>query len=135
MTVGKQGSFSDNKKQYLRCSFCGKNQNDVKTLIAGPGVYICDECVSSCGEIVEEKKVSEQMTTMSNEFKPVKEFGLLVDGSMSITEVGDWIDEIRYVHECLRTYGINWLQCYKNGKLVDSWNAQYVAFITWENKR
>lgn len=39
----------------LYCSFCGKNQNDVKKLIAGPAVYICDECIQLCGEIITEE--------------------------------------------------------------------------------
>ena len=44
------GKF-DEKKQ-LKCSFCGKNQDQVKRLIAGPGVYICDECIELCSEII-----------------------------------------------------------------------------------
>ncbi len=43
----------DNDK--LFCSFCGKNQKEVKKLIAGPSVYICDECIQLCGEIVEDE--------------------------------------------------------------------------------
>ena len=39
----------------LKCSFCGKSQKQVKKLIAGPGVYICDECVELCNEIIEER--------------------------------------------------------------------------------
>ncbi len=46
--------MSDEKKQ-LRCSFCGKSQEQVRKLIAGPNVYICDECVGLCTEIVEEE--------------------------------------------------------------------------------
>ena len=42
------------EKQY-KCSFCGKSQDQVKRIIAGPGVYICDECVSLCSEIIEEE--------------------------------------------------------------------------------
>ena len=38
----------------LYCSFCGKNQSEVKKLIAGPSVYICDECVSLCNDIIKE---------------------------------------------------------------------------------
>ena len=41
----------DEKKQ-LKCSFCGKSQDQVKRLIAGPGVYICDECIELCSEII-----------------------------------------------------------------------------------
>ena len=47
----KQGDGSDN----LFCSFCGKNQKEVKKLIAGPAVYICDECIQLCSEIIEEE--------------------------------------------------------------------------------
>lgn len=44
----------DDKKQ-LKCSFCGKNQDQVRRLVAGPGVYICDECIELCQEIIEEE--------------------------------------------------------------------------------
>ena len=45
----------DNKEKPVRCSFCNKAQNDVATLIAGPGVYICDECVELCQSIIAEE--------------------------------------------------------------------------------
>jgi ATP-dependent Clp protease ATP-binding subunit ClpX len=44
----------DDKKQ-LKCSFCGKSQEQVRRLVAGPGVYICDECIELCSEIIEEE--------------------------------------------------------------------------------
>ena len=43
----------------LRCSFCGKSQKEVKKLIAGPGVYICDECIDLCNDIIVEEKEKE----------------------------------------------------------------------------
>ena len=43
-------------KPALYCSFCGKSQHDVKTLIAGPKVHICDECVDNCIEVLGEDK-------------------------------------------------------------------------------
>jgi ATP-dependent Clp protease ATP-binding subunit ClpX len=43
-----------NEKERLNCSFCGKSQEDVKKLVAGPGVYICNECIDLCNEIVTE---------------------------------------------------------------------------------
>ncbi len=46
--------FGDEKGQ-LKCSFCGKTQEQVRKLIAGPGVYICDECIELCNEIIEEE--------------------------------------------------------------------------------
>lgn len=49
----------------LRCSFCGKNQNEVKKLIAGPGVYICDECIDLCTDIIEEEKGRDVNTTQA----------------------------------------------------------------------
>ena len=39
----------------LKCSFCGKSQKQVRKLIAGPGVYICDECIELCNEIIVEE--------------------------------------------------------------------------------
>src|SRR3954451_9528578 len=39
----------------LKCSFCGKSQKQVKKLIAGPGVYICEECIDLCNEIIDEE--------------------------------------------------------------------------------
>lgn len=46
----------------LRCSFCGKGQKEVKKLIAGPGVYICDECIELCNDIIDEEKDRETQT-------------------------------------------------------------------------
>ena len=46
--------FNDEKGQ-LKCSFCGKTQEQVRKLVAGPGVYICDECIELCNEIIEEE--------------------------------------------------------------------------------
>ena len=50
--MSKKGDMNDN----LFCSFCGKNQKEVQKLIAGPAVYICDECIQLCSEIIEEEK-------------------------------------------------------------------------------
>jgi ATP-dependent Clp protease ATP-binding subunit ClpX len=47
------------KDSSLRCSFCGKGQKEVKKLIAGPGVYICDECIDLCMDIIDEEKDKE----------------------------------------------------------------------------
>lgn len=50
--MSKKGDTNDN----LFCSFCGKNQKEVQKLIAGPAVYICDECIHLCSEIIEEER-------------------------------------------------------------------------------
>jgi len=57
-------SKNEDKRQ-LKCSFCGKNQEQVKRLIAGPNVYICDECVELCDEIIQEEidEIVEEDTT------------------------------------------------------------------------
>ena len=63
----------------LKCSFCGKSQKQVQQLIAGPGVYICDECVELCNEIIEER-LTEAGEETSSEFdlpKPKEIFGFL----------------------------------------------------------
>ena len=52
----------------LKCSFCGKSQKQVQQLIAGPGVYICDECVELCNEIIEER-LAEAGEEISSEFE------------------------------------------------------------------
>ncbi|MCM2280495.1 MAG: ATP-dependent Clp protease ATP-binding subunit ClpX [Bdellovibrionaceae bacterium] len=52
----------DSASGLLRCSFCGKSQNEVKKLIAGPGVYICDECIELCNDIIAEEREREEST-------------------------------------------------------------------------
>ena len=47
-----------NNKNTLYCSFCGKSQHEVKKLIAGPTVFICDECVELCMDIIKEENKS-----------------------------------------------------------------------------
>ena len=56
--------------QALKCSFCGKSQKQVIKLIAGPGVYICDECIELCVEIIEEEKV-EKLDSVPQEYLPL----------------------------------------------------------------
>jgi len=61
--------FSESSEQ-LKCSFCGKSQRQVKKLIAGPGVYICDECIDLCNEIIEEELESEVEVKLEELPKP-----------------------------------------------------------------
>ena len=56
----------------LRCSFCNKNQRDVRKLIAGPTVYICDECVDICLDIIAEEREPEERSSESRIPKPVE---------------------------------------------------------------
>jgi len=56
--------------ELLKCSFCGKSQKQVKKLIAGPGVYICDECIELCNEIIEEELSGTEEVSFSELPKP-----------------------------------------------------------------
>ncbi|MET0197605.1 MAG: ClpX C4-type zinc finger protein, partial [Rhodococcus fascians] len=60
----------------LKCSFCGKSQKQVKKLIAGPGVYICDECIDLCNEIIEEELAESSEVKLDELPKPteIREF-------------------------------------------------------------
>ena len=58
--------------ELLKCSFCGKSQKQVKKLIAGPGVYICDECIDLCNEIIEEEFSSTEEISLGELPKPVE---------------------------------------------------------------
>ena len=62
---------TDSNEQLL-CSFCGKSQRQVKKLIAGPGVYICDECIDLCNEIIDEELTAPTSFELDNLPKPVE---------------------------------------------------------------
>ncbi len=63
----------------LKCSFCGKSQKQVKKLIAGPGVYICDECIDLCNEIIEEELSQSSEVRFDELPKPREIFDYLND--------------------------------------------------------
>ena len=56
--------------EQLLCSFCGKSQRQVKKLIAGPGIYICDECIDLCNEIIDEELAAPPAFDLENLPKP-----------------------------------------------------------------
>ncbi|OZS79518.1 ATP-dependent protease ATP-binding subunit ClpX [Tetzosporium hominis] len=68
--------FNDEKGN-LKCSFCGKPQEQVRKLVAGPGVYICDECIDLCSEIVEEELGTEEEVEYREVPKPREIQGIL----------------------------------------------------------
>src|SRR5690625_1545527 len=70
-------NFNEEKGQ-LKCSFCGKSQEQVRKLVAGPGVYICDECIELCNEIVEEELGTSESTELQEIPKP-KEICVTLD--------------------------------------------------------
>src|SRR5579863_7969467 len=63
----KRDDVKDNHGKLLYCSFCGKSQHEVRKLIAGPSVFICDECVELCNDIIREEIEEKQPTSSSNE--------------------------------------------------------------------
>ena len=65
--------------ELLKCSFCGKSQKQVKKLIAGPGVYICDECIDLCNEIIEEELADPDVMGLTELPKPKEIFEFLND--------------------------------------------------------
>src|SRR5437867_10658577 len=66
--MSKKGNSGD----VLRCSFCNKSQRDVKKLIAGPTVYICDECVDICLDIIAEERELDEPKTRLKLPKPIE---------------------------------------------------------------
>lgn len=73
--MSKKGDSSD----HLRCSFCGKNQDEVKKLIAGPAVYICDECIELCNEIIAEETEKGAVSTDVQDIPTPKEIKEMLD--------------------------------------------------------
>ena len=57
-------------EKHLRCSFCGKSKDSVKKFISGPSVYICNECISLCNEILAEEEEREQADSALPSPKP-----------------------------------------------------------------
>ena len=72
---GADGEVRDS--DLLKCSFCGKSQKQVKKLIAGPGVYICDECIDLCNEIIEEELSETSELKLDELPKPQEIFAFL----------------------------------------------------------
>jgi len=71
-------STNDGKKSdFLKCSFCGKSQNQVKKLIAGPGVYVCNECVDLCNEIINEELKEQREVDFKDLPKPKEIYSIL----------------------------------------------------------
>ena len=70
---------SGDGKNPLYCSFCGKSQHEVKKLIAGPTVFICDECVELCMDIIREENKNNSSEEKKDNYTPQEIFNILND--------------------------------------------------------
>ncbi len=77
--ANKQGGGRTAESRVLYCSFCGKGQNEVRKLIAGPSVFICDECVELCNDIIREEVEDKQAPTASSRLPTPKEINHILD--------------------------------------------------------
>jgi ATP-dependent Clp protease ATP-binding subunit ClpX len=88
---------SDGNEQLL-CSFCGKSQRQVKKLIAGPGVYICDECIDLCNEIIDEELTTPTTLDLDNLPRPRDIYSVLNDYVVSQEEAKRSLSVAVYNH-------------------------------------
>src|SRR5580765_5205372 len=88
---------TDGNEQLL-CSFCGKSQRQVKKLIAGPGVYICDECIDLCNEIIDEELTTPAQLDLENLPRPRDIYAVLNDYVVSQEEAKRTLSVAVYNH-------------------------------------
>src|ERR1700756_3945237 len=84
--------------EQLLCSFCGKSQRQVKKLIAGPGVYICDECIDLCNEIIDEELTAPAQLDLDNLTRPRDIYSVLNDHVVSQEEAKRKLSVADYNH-------------------------------------
>jgi ATP-dependent Clp protease ATP-binding subunit ClpX len=77
--MGHQSDSGNDGGKLLYCSFCGKNQNEVRKLIAGPSVYICDECVDLCNDIIREEVTENKTEAETDRLPAPKEINTTLD--------------------------------------------------------
>src|SRR6266513_795061 len=84
--------------EQLLCSFCGKSQRQVKKLIAGPGVYICDECIDLCNEIIDEELTAPSTLDLDNLPRPTEIYASLNEYVVSQEEAKRTLSVAVYNH-------------------------------------
>ena len=77
MTDNQDGNSGDGK--LLHCNFCGKSQHEVRKLIAGPSVYVCDECVELCNDIIREELQESSEDVEAKDLPTPKEIKEILD--------------------------------------------------------
>ena len=112
----------ESQSDKLHCSFCGKSQDEVKKLIAGPSVYICNECVDLCNDIIEEEIKNDEES--------------LYDQSLSPQEIYNQLDEYVIGQEkakkILSVAVYNHYKRLKKIKSKDDVELQKVMFCCWD---
>ncbi len=104
-------SQEDKKRtDFLKCSFCNKSQNQVRKLIAGPGVYICDECIELCNEIIDEELKEEKEVDFKDLPKPNEIFSILNDYVIGQEKAKKVLSVAVYNHYKRVKYGYNSLK-------------------------
>jgi ATP-dependent Clp protease ATP-binding subunit ClpX len=112
---------SDGNEQLL-CSFCGKSQRQVKKLIAGPGVYICDECIDLCNEIIDEELTAPATLDLDSLPRPRDIYAVLNDYVVSQEEAKRTLSVAVYNHykrvQMMQSEGENDLELQKSNILL-----------------
>ena len=98
------------KSDFLKCSFCNKTQPQVKKLIAGPGVYICDECIDLCNEIIDEELKEDKEVDFKDLPKPNEIFSILNDYVVGQEKAKKVLSVAVYNHYKRVKYGYNQLK-------------------------
>ncbi len=106
MSKDKQGK-DDFKLVY--CSFCGKNQNEVRKLIAGPSVYVCDECVELCNDIIRDELLEDETSSSNSALPKPKEIRQELDNYVDI--------------------GASSKVCYQHNRMLDNHPRTQLCFI------
>ncbi|MBO4275851.1 ClpX C4-type zinc finger protein [Microbispora triticiradicis] len=102
-------------EQDIRCSFCSKSKTEVNKMVAGPGVYICDECVGLCGEIIAAESAKSAQSAQSAEAAPEIPYTesmtdeQILEFLPRIAAVGAQVeDNLRVWVQRLRDRGVTW---------------------------
>src|ERR1700693_697255 len=95
---GDEVARASEGNEQLLCSFCGKSQRQVKKLIAGPGVYICDECIDLCNEIIDEELTTPTQLDLDNLPRPRDIYAVLNDYVVSQEEAKRTLSVAVYNH-------------------------------------
>src|SRR6267143_2127471 len=95
---GDEVARASEGNEQLLCSFCGKSQRQVKKLIAGPGVYICDECIDLCNEIIDEELTTPSTLDLDNLPRPMEIYSALNDYVVSQEEAKRTLSVAVYNH-------------------------------------